>query len=124
MSEQKPHLEHVMPHFPVRSLERSLAFYTESLGWGVKWKWPEDAPTHAGVTRGGVTIMLSQSTGDRVVHARSSVYIFVDGVDELHAELTARVPHSVSGISNTGYDMRDFNVTDPDGHRLSFGTCL
>jgi uncharacterized glyoxalase superfamily protein PhnB len=50
------------------------------------------------------------------------VCAFVRDVDAVHAELAARGANIVKPPQNYDYGMRDFDVLDPDGNQLVFGT--
>ena len=49
------------------------------------------------------------------------VCIFCKGVDALHDDLAARGASIARETTTHPYGMRDFIVTDPDGHQLIFG---
>lgn len=110
-----------MPTLEVRDLQASLTFYAR-LNFHPVSEWGE--PYHfATIQRGHVTIGLSQSDAPSV-NGQFAVYLYVADVDAVHAEFTA------SGIETHGQPMdrffgcRDFQLTDPDGHKLAFGQDL
>ena len=47
-------------------------------------------------------------------------YFYPDAVEALHAELV-RHGFEPTPLVTTHYGMREFSLTDPDGHILSFG---
>ena len=49
----------------------------------------------------------------------SGMFIVVDGLDELH-ELVSRRTSLVMPLTKQFYGMREFAVTDPDGHLITF----
>jgi uncharacterized glyoxalase superfamily protein PhnB len=53
--------------------------------------------------------------------AVSVVCVFCKGVDALHDDLVARGANITRETMTHPYGMRDFIVTDPDGHQLIFG---
>jgi uncharacterized glyoxalase superfamily protein PhnB len=101
-------------------MTRSLAFYTEKLGFSAS-TWGEP-PTFAILQRGMVTIALAKvAPGTAAVSRNWAAYIYVEGVDRLHSELAAQGTQLPDPPTDQFYNCRDFVVTDPDGHMLSFG---
>ena len=78
------------------------------------------------VQRGDVTLALNhQRAGD--VHRNQwwAAYIYVSDVVALHAEFAGRDIVELSEIRRGNpYGCDDFDVMDPDGHRLAFGQSL
>jgi len=109
----------VIGHAPVlyvRHTPRSLAYYGDKLGFTVTFTWR--GPPHYICLRLGQAVIHLHSF---VPPARTShVCIFCKGVDALYAHLTARGANMVQPIDDRPYGMRDFALTDPDGHRLVF----
>ena len=53
-----------------------------------------------------------------------NVYAFVDGIDELYEICARQCPDSITDINDADYGMRDFGVTDPWGHEITFGEAI
>jgi catechol 2,3-dioxygenase-like lactoylglutathione lyase family enzyme len=51
-----PRLLGVTPRVPVADLERTIAFYTRTLGFRVEVLWPEGRPTFCILQRDGVAV--------------------------------------------------------------------
>lgn len=50
------------------------------------------------------------------------VYLSVDeGLDDLHAQLSARGVQIISPPRDQPWEMREFGIRTPDGHRIMFG---
>lgn len=49
------------------------------------------------------------------------VYLTVEGLDQLHQELTARGVQVISKPENEPWGLREFSIRTPDGHRIRFG---
>ena len=49
------------------------------------------------------------------------ISVFVSDVEGVHAELAARGAKVLMPPDNCDYGMRDFDVVDLDGNRLTFG---
>jgi uncharacterized glyoxalase superfamily protein PhnB len=52
------------------------------------------------------------------------VYVYVDDVDALHAELVERGADLLHGPVEQAYGLRELRVRDPHGYVLAFGTLL
>jgi len=52
------------------------------------------------------------------------VYVYVDDLDSLHAELVERGADLVHGPVEQGYGLREIRVRDPHGYILAFGKVL
>ena len=136
-------ISHFMPTLRVDDIDEAIDFY-ERLGWSESFRYPFDAAqgitiTHAGVKSGECSIMFAlveEKSSDASIPPQN-VYTFVEDVDAYHAHCAAAferygVSFSKLGASKAAlgsledfdYGMRDFDLTDPWGHRLSFGEGL
>ena len=52
---------------------------------------------------------------------RSSIYVFVERVDALHAQLRAAGCVIEGPPADFDYGMREMSIRDPDGNRITFG---
>jgi catechol 2,3-dioxygenase-like lactoylglutathione lyase family enzyme len=109
----------------VRSVARSVAFY-EALGFASHGGWG-DPPLFAIVQRGDVTIALDKARADDPIPLNQwwAVYIYVDDAKALREEfatLELRQPTEMHFPQH--YGCIDFDVVDPDGHRIAFGQSL
>jgi uncharacterized glyoxalase superfamily protein PhnB len=101
----------------VKDMATALAYYRDKLGFAVTFTW-ENPPRYVCLCLDDAAIHLNAyvpPTGP------SHVAIFCKGVDALYAQLIARGTKITDPIADEPYGMRDFVVTDPDGHRLVFG---
>jgi uncharacterized glyoxalase superfamily protein PhnB len=101
----------------VKDMPAALAYYRDKLGFTVTFTW-EEPPRYVCLHLGDAAIHLNSYTPPA---APSHVSIFCKGVDALYAQLVARGTKITEPIQDEPYGMRDFVVTDPDGHRLVFG---
>jgi uncharacterized glyoxalase superfamily protein PhnB len=76
-----------------------------------------DPPYYACLNRGDADIHLNTYAPA----GKSIVCIFCTGVDALHADLAARGANITRLPATEPYGMREFNVSDADGHTLVFG---
>jgi uncharacterized glyoxalase superfamily protein PhnB len=125
-----PHYTKLTPNLLVSNLERSLAFYVDTLGFARGMAVPDAPPfVFASVTSGPVEIFLNDAAtavkeypafAGKPIGATGTLYIEVDGVDALHDRIKATVK-IVMPIATQFYGMREFAVEDPDGYVLTFG---
>jgi len=101
----------------VKDMAAALAYYRDKLGFTVSFIW-EDPPRYVCLCLGDAAIHLNSYVPPA---GPSHVCIFCKGINALYAQLTARGVNIVEPIDDRDYGMRDFAVTDPDGHRLVFG---
>ncbi len=112
------------PQFLVASLEASIAFYEERLGFARDFVYEG---FYAGVSRGGALIHLkcAPKLDAERAHRRAGehldAYLPVTGIEELHAELVRRGAPIARPLERRPWGTRDFYVEDPDGYVLCFG---
>ena len=117
------------PNLIVSSVERSLAFYTDVLGFDRGMTVPEESPfAFASVTSGPVEIFFNaRSTVAREnpqfagleTAGGNTMFVEVEAVDALHDRIKAAVP-IVMAIHTQWYGMREFAIADPDGYVITF----
>lgn len=109
-----------IPIFRMFSVDKAREFYIDYLGFKVDWehRFEPDLPLYMQVTRGGLTLHLSEHHGDCTPGAR--VFIEMTGVSDLHAELTAKA----YGYLRPGLQQEEWGlsmtVTDPFMNRITF----
>jgi uncharacterized glyoxalase superfamily protein PhnB len=101
----------------VKDMSKALAYYRDTLGFAVSFSW-EDPPRYICLRLDDAAIHLNAYVPP---DGTSHVAIFCNGVDALYAQLIAQGASITEPIKTQPYGMRDFVVTDPDGHRLVFG---
>lgn len=108
-----------MPILEVSDILGSIAFYTRA-GFHSHGTWGEP-PMFAIVQRGDVTLGLMVPRHAAPVHNEWwSAYLYVSDADALHAEFAAE-GLAPTALENREYGLREFDIVDPDGHRLAFG---
>jgi catechol 2,3-dioxygenase-like lactoylglutathione lyase family enzyme len=105
----------VTPIFRVASLDASLAYYLDVLGFSLQWR----NGSVASVRRGRASLMLSE--GDQG-HPGTWVWLAVSDADALHEELRGRGAVIRHPPTNYPWGSRELHVTDPDGHVLRLGS--
>lgn len=106
--------------FTVRDVAASLAFYVGRLGFAAQFAMG-DPPTYAIIERETVSLHLMPASQDPAGLGRSSIYVYVDDVDALHAGLVAMGCPIEIAPEDFFYGMRETSVRDPDGNRITFG---
>jgi uncharacterized glyoxalase superfamily protein PhnB len=117
------------PNLLVTSVERSLAFYVDTLGFARGMTVPDQSPfALASVVSGAVEIFLNDAAGavkeypgfaGRPIGATGTLFIEVEGVNALHDRLNGSVK-VVMPIETKFYGMREFAIEDPDGYVITF----
>jgi catechol 2,3-dioxygenase-like lactoylglutathione lyase family enzyme len=110
----------VIPRLPSRDLPRTIAFYTERLGFEVDVAWPEDSPSFVILRRDATSIgFFEPSEHQPGTTGYVELYIKVDDALELHSAIA---PHMAIewGPEIYSYDRREFAVRDPDGYLVIF----
>lgn len=129
MQATRPRLTILRPMLAVADLRRTMSFYTEKLGFRITGTFgePGGPPVWCEVHRDGVEIMFNAPPRERIerdVPAKSKdyqvYYSCVDDVVALHEEFKSRGV-DVTDLRVTIYQMKEFEVRDPDGYWLWFG---
>ena len=124
-----PHFTKLTPNLIVASVERSLAFYVDTLGFTRGMTVPDQSPlVFASVTSGQVEIFFNDAAAatreypvfaGRAIGATGTLYVETSGVDALHDRLKASAK-VVMPLVNQFYGTREFAIEDPDGYVLTF----
>jgi hypothetical protein len=103
-----------------------MSFYGERLGFDVLNSFGEPEPRWCMLGRDGVRIMFNQPPQDELETLPQRAkdfqvfYFYPDDVAALHAAWkSAGLP--VSELRVTDYQMKEFELRDPDGYWLWFG---
>jgi catechol 2,3-dioxygenase-like lactoylglutathione lyase family enzyme len=114
-----------IPILRMFSVEKAKEFYVDYLGFHVDWehKFPEVAPIYMQVSRGGLTLHLSEHYGDGT--PGSAVYVDMEGVEEFHREITEKnYGYLRPGLNRTPWNTLSLNLLDPFGNILRFNEPL
>jgi uncharacterized glyoxalase superfamily protein PhnB len=124
-----PQFTKLTPNLLVASVERSLAFYVDTLGFGRGMTVPDQSPFAFGsVTAGPVEIFFNDAAGavkeypgfaGKPIGCTGTLFIEMNGVNALHDRLKLRVK-VVMPIETKFYGMREFAIEDPDGYVITF----
>jgi lactoylglutathione lyase len=124
-----PQFNKLTPNLLVASVERSLAFYVDTLGFARGMTVPDASPfVFAAATSGPVEIFFNDAASavkeypafaGKPIGATGTLFIEVEGVDALHDRLQPAVK-IVMPIVTQFYGMREFAIEDPDGYVITF----
>jgi len=124
-----PQFKKLTPNLLVANVERSLAFYIDTLGFSRGMTVPDESPfVFASVTSGAVEIFLNDAAtavkeypafAGKAIGATGTMYIELEGVEALHARIKSSVAISMP-LTTQFYGMREFAIADPDGYLITF----
>ena len=119
----------VTPNLMVRDIAKSTAFYRDVLGFEIKQTVPDSEPfVFVWLEHHGVPVFLNDikaAAHDYPDAAKlpqggsATLFFVITGVDAYHASVA---PHAtvVMPLKTQFYGMREFAITDPDGHIITF----
>jgi catechol 2,3-dioxygenase-like lactoylglutathione lyase family enzyme len=113
----------------VSDLERSATYYRDRLGF--ECHVYGDPPDFLSASRDNVVVLMALCSDAakivpnwKIVDKIWNVYIRVDDVDEIYAEMQRRDAPIDYSLYNAPHGFREFGVADPDGHDIGFGQRL
>ncbi|HKY06063.1 MAG TPA: VOC family protein [Blastocatellia bacterium] len=111
-----------IPVLHVSSSRAAEEFYCDRLGFSKQFAYRIDEakpdPCYMGLSRDGALLHVSSFSGDGV--SGGAVYLLVDEVDSLHAELVARGVQIDLEPTDQTWGNREMYVKDPDGNSIRF----
>ena len=113
--------EQTIPILRIFDVEKAKDFYCGFLGFKVEWehRFAEDFPAYIEVSRGGMTLHLSEHHRDCC--PGSTVFVWMTGIEDFHKEITSKdYKYNKPGLETTFYDARCVEVTDPFSNRIRF----
>jgi uncharacterized glyoxalase superfamily protein PhnB len=115
-------LKFAIPVLHVSNSAAAEKFYCKQLGFQRQFAYRVDEalsdPCYMGLTRDGVWLHLSSYSGDGV--AGGVVYVGVEQVDALHAELLAKGVTIDTGPVDQTWGNREMYVRDSDRNSIRF----
>ena len=126
-----PHFNKLTPNLLVTSVERSLAFYVDVLGFERGMTVPDQSPyVFASVTSGAVEIFFNDAAAavkeypafaGKPLGATGTMYVEIAGepIDAFHDRIKDRVTVTMPLVTQF-YGVREFAVVDPDGYVITF----
>ncbi|WP_274364044.1 VOC family protein [Paenibacillus thermotolerans] len=101
-----------VPIIPVYSMDESLAFYRDVLGFDVAWVWEDNG--YAAVRCGDIELHLDVQESFTTYRAHS--YFFVDNADEMYAEYKIKGVDIVQELEHKPWEVKEFTFRDLNGH--------
>ena len=105
----------------VNDLEKSTQYYIDILGFKLEfsvegWRF---------LSRGVFRVMLGECPDEvpasEINNHSYIAYINVEGIDALYAEFKNNGAKFTQEVADKPWDMREFGIVTPDGHRMMFG---
>ena len=119
----------VTPNLLCRDVAASLSFYQDVLGFAIKQSVPEAAPhVFVMLDRDGVMVFLNDITAAAHDYppalsmpqgGTAALFFIISDVDAFHDTVADKVK-VIMPLKTQFYGLREFAVTDPDGHILTF----
>jgi catechol 2,3-dioxygenase-like lactoylglutathione lyase family enzyme len=118
----RPAIQKMSPQFLVTDLDRSITFYTGTLGFELEFRYKD---FYAGIIKDGCSIHLK--TGKPSKEERENkrenndldIVFSVADVERLYEQLAEAPVDIVQPICDQPYG-REFYIADPDGYILAF----
>ena len=117
-------LEKLVPTLRVRDASAACRYFCDKLGFAKDWehRFEPGLPLFVSVSRDGVSLHLSEHTGDGPLEVR--VYVYVQDPEALFEELKSRGARIVAEPELQSYGTVEFIVEDLDGNRIRFGKAV
>ena len=122
-------VEQAAPVLLSSDVARTAAWFRDALGW--ECELFHDPPDFGIAKRDETRIMFALCETPerivpnwRIVEKMWNVYVRVDDVDALYAEILERGVEVDYSLYDAPHGMREFGLTDPDGHDIAFGRPL
>ncbi len=115
-------IKNMSPQLLVADLERSIAFYTNKLGFNVDFRYED---FYAGVSRDGYVIHLKsgEPSGEERKNRQNNedlnIVFSVSGIESAYEELVGRSVDVVQPLRVMPYG-KEFYVADLDGNIIAF----
>lgn len=124
MEKMMSRLKQVRSVLAVRDLALSVAFYRDKLGFDIDF----EVDGWCFLSRDQFRLMLGHCPDEipasEINDHSYFAYITVDAIDELNREFRERGVTPLNEPEDKPWQMREFVVVTPDGHRMMFGQDL
>jgi catechol 2,3-dioxygenase-like lactoylglutathione lyase family enzyme len=110
----------------VRDLKESTRFFIDVLGF--RRDFGDGSDGWSFLSRDNFKVRLGECPDEKPAGELGNhsyfMYLTVEGLDQLHQELSARGAEVSSEPEDQPWGMREFSIRTPDGHRIRFGEPL
>jgi catechol 2,3-dioxygenase-like lactoylglutathione lyase family enzyme len=124
----RPTTTAISPFFIVSNVDRTIAFYRDTLGFEATLKEPDRDPYFAIIRRDGAQLFIKSDenvaplpNATRHSSMRWDAFVYAPDPDALAAEFIAHRAAFSAALTDTHDGLRGFELTDPDGYVLFFG---
>ena len=108
----------------VKDLKVEADYYKDKLGFDLDFT----APGWEFLSFGDFKVMLGECADEMTAEATGNhswyAHVIVENVDGVYEEFIERGAKILSKIENKPWDVREFSVVTPDGHRIVFGQMI
>jgi uncharacterized glyoxalase superfamily protein PhnB len=121
--------ESVTPNLLVRDVGKSLAFYRDVLGFTIGETVPDKEPfVFVWMKHGDVSVFLNDinaaahdypAAASLPQGGTAALFFIITDVDGYHAKVAPKTK-VIMPLKTQFYGLREFAVTDPDGHIITF----
>jgi len=113
-------IKQMSPLLLVNDLGRTIAFYTEKLGFEVEFRYED---FYAGIIKDGFSIHLKVDYAEQEKQPKSTdsinMTLLVDHINELYEELSSRGVRFTQTLRQMPYGS-EFYIADLDGNMIAF----
>jgi catechol 2,3-dioxygenase-like lactoylglutathione lyase family enzyme len=120
MAQAPPMLVGAATVFVVSDIAKSIDYYRDALGFDVTFRYGEPV-FYACLCRDEVALHLLAADKTKQLPGHGGLCVFVKNVDAVHAELVERGAKVIKAPQDYAYGMRDFDLVDLDGNRITYG---
>lgn len=123
-SKTSPQLTSLAPQFLVADLDRSIAYYRDTLEFEFGEPW---GGFYAIGLRDGLELHLKKAPKDMQQPVRNhdnenlDAAAGVDGIEMFYEQCVAKGAKIIRPLTSTDWGSKDFYIEDPDGNVISFG---
>ena len=115
-------MKSITPMLRVDDYARAKAFYVDELGFACVEEAGEPVAGFGIFVRDQIRIFLQAWDGAGEAYDNWRAWVYVTDMDALVAELDSKGVELSKRPYVTNYDMREFELIDPDGNVICFGT--
>ncbi len=117
-------IKQLTPSIKTEDLNSTIQFYTQVLGFELKWEMPFEGQRVGWLERGMASLMFFEEHGVQPAPGfTGTLYFTVDEVSSFYEEIRDRV-EVVWGLEEMSYGTLEFGIKDNNGFYLAFAQNL
>jgi catechol 2,3-dioxygenase-like lactoylglutathione lyase family enzyme len=124
----RPNTQAISPFFIVSSVDQTIGFYRDKLGFETRFREPDQNPFFAIIGRDGAQLFIKSDKDvsplpnpKRHPSMRWDAFVYAPDPDALAAEFADHGAAFSVPLKDTHDGLRGFEICDPDGYVLFFG---